>query len=92
MILPVVPEGTATDGVDYNQKDKKHYVDDRHLLPIALDVIKQSCLARLAIKAKAGWVVIPCVTVWVRVVASILGPVDRAHVGETTLIRWLTAT
>jgi len=63
IIVPVVPESTAPDREDDNEKDEHDDVDDRHLLPVILDVGKHTGLARLAIEAQLGLVALPGVAV-----------------------------
>ena len=63
IFLPVVPEGTASDGVDNNKENEKDDVYNSHLLPVMLEIRKNTSLARLAIVAKHVRIVLPSVAV-----------------------------
>lgn len=45
VIAPIVPEGAAADAVDDDEEDKHHYIHNRHLSPVVLQVCKNPGLA-----------------------------------------------
>ena len=59
IFLPVVPEGTASNRVHHNEEDERYNVDDCNLLPITLDVGKNTRFARLAIVAEDIRIILP---------------------------------
>lgn len=93
IILSVVPEGTAAHGVDDDEEDQEDDVNNRHFLPVTLDVVEKASLAGLAVVAEHFWVIGPQGAVRVVVVcgARWRGPINRTHVCEATVIRWLAA-
>lgn len=40
IVPPVIPECTATNGVDNDEENEEYDVDNRHLLPISLEVLQ----------------------------------------------------
>lgn len=65
IVLPVVPEGTASNRVHDDEEDEEDDVNNSNLLPVVLDVGKDPSLARLAIVAEHRLVILPCVAVWI---------------------------
>lgn len=63
IVLPIVSERTAPNGVHNNKEDKEYNVDNGHLLPVTLNVVEQSSLARLTVEAQNSLVIIPCIAV-----------------------------
>lgn len=86
IVVPVVSEGTASNRVDDDKEDEEDNVYDRDLLPVILDIGKDPCLARLAVIAEDGWIVLPCSAVWItrRGEASRFIPNGFTLVGEVT--------
>lgn len=93
IVLSVVPECTASNGVYDNEENKEYNVDNGNLLPITLQIVQHSGFARLAIEAQNARLIIPQRTVRVGVCSRVRrGPISRSDIGETTIIWWLTAT
>jgi len=63
IIVPVVPESTASNGVDDDEENEEDDVDYCHLLPVILDVGEDSSLAGLTVIAEDRWIVLPCIAV-----------------------------
>lgn len=59
VVSAVVAESAAADGVDDDEEDEEDDVDDGHLLPVALEVVEEPGLARLAVEAQSLRVVVP---------------------------------
>lgn len=93
IVLPIVPEGTASDRVDDNKENEEDDVYDGHLLPVMLEIGKNTGLAGLAIVAKNFRIILPSVAV--RVAGnkiSRLGPNSFALVSEVAGGRRLAAS
>ena len=63
VVIPVVPEGAASNRVDNNKEDEENDISYGNLLPVMLEVGENPCLARLAVIAKSGLATLPCVAV-----------------------------
>ncbi len=59
IVSPVVPEGTAADGVDDDEEYEEHNVHHRYFLPFTPDVVQQAGLARLAVETQHAGIVVP---------------------------------
>ncbi|CAL1358588.1 unnamed protein product [Linum trigynum] len=59
VVPPVVPESTAPDGVDDDEEDEEDDVDYGHTLPVALEVVEKTGLARVAVEAEYIRLVVP---------------------------------
>lgn len=92
MVLSVVPESTAANRVDDNEKDEKYNVHNSNLLPVALNIIKQPSLASLAIEAQNIGIIFPQITVRIGRVCSSPVPDNWAHISEIAVIGRFTAT
>lgn len=93
IVFPVVPEGAASHRVHDHQKHQEHYVDHCHPLPIALYVVQQPRLARVAPVAQLIRIVAPSPAVrvpWCRGRARC--PIRRADVLEVAVVRRLAAS
>lgn len=87
IVLSVVPECTASNGVYNNEENKEYNVDNGNLLPITLQIVQHSGFARLAIEAQNARLIIPQRTVRVGVCSRVRrGPISRSDIGETTII------
>lgn len=94
IILSVIPEGTAPNGIDHNEENEDDDVDGGDLLPVVLEVGKHPCLARLAIVAERGLIVRPGVAV--RIISGVKPDGFNPHclnlVGEVTCCRRFAAS
>lgn len=91
VVLPVVPESAASDGVDYNEEYEEDDVDHSHLFPITLQIIQYACLARLAIKTLL--IIRPSCTIRISGVGGCRWtPYSRVHICEVAFRWWLAAT
>lgn len=94
IILLVIPKGTTAYRVNNDDDNQKNNVDNGDLLPITLDIVKDTGLARLAIVAEFCGVIVPRVAIWISVGGIIcwFGPHCWTHICEVAVIRRLTAS
>ncbi|CAA3017258.1 conserved oligomeric Golgi complex subunit 8 [Olea europaea subsp. europaea] len=53
------PDGNTTNGVNDIEEDEENNIDNSHPLPVALNVVRQPCLARLAVIAQDVRIIAP---------------------------------
>lgn len=87
VVFSVVPERIASKRVDNNEDGKDDDVDNGDFLPMALDVLKHTCLTSVAVVAQGTHIVAPQVAICVWGCCSGgFCPAGWAHVRESTVI------
>lgn len=66
ILLLTVPESAASNGVNNDEKHEYNNINNRHFLPVPLQIIQHSTLAGLAIEAQSFRIVIPQTTIRIR--------------------------
>lgn len=95
ILLLVVSESAASNGVDDDEKDEDDNIYNGNFLPVSLQIVQNSGFAGLAIVAQSVCVVIPRITIRIRIRRSGIvwfRPPSRPRVLESALIRRLAAT
>ena len=91
VVRSVVPERMASERVDDEEQDKDDDVDDSNSLPVGLDVLEHTCLARVAVVAQHAHVVVPQQAISIGCRTGVC-PAGGGDIQESTFIRRLAAT
>lgn len=94
VIIPVVSESTASNGVDNDQEHQEHHIHYSNLFPVIFNARQDPGLARIAVVAKHRLIVTPFLAI--RVVraagADFSAPECRINVLQVTCRRWLATS
>ena len=66
ILLLAVPESAASNGVNNDEKHKYNNINNRHFLPVPLQIIQHSTFAGFTIEAQLLRIIIPQTTIRIR--------------------------
>lgn len=70
IISQVIPECAATNRVHNDEEDEEYDINNCHLLPVSLKALQEPSLASLAIEAQNIGIIVPSITVRVRIICT----------------------